>query len=183
MFSLDDQKAMFHIARNALCELLGIPDAVDVSTTSEALSIQSGAFVTLRNKGNLRGCIGLIISDRPLYETITEMTKSAASRDYRFTPLTADEFNEVDIEISVLTPFKTISDVSEIVIGTHGLFIQQPPHQGLLLPQVATENGWNRESFLNYTCLKAGLSEDAWNDKKTEIQIFSADIFKESDML
>ncbi len=144
MFSLDDKKAIFHIARNALSELLGIQDVTDISITSEALSMQSGTFVTLRNKGDLRGCIGLIISDRPLYETISEMTKSAASRDYRFTPVSADELNDIDIEISVLTPLRTISDISEIVIGTHGLFIQQPPHQGLLLPQVATENEWNR---------------------------------------
>jgi AmmeMemoRadiSam system protein B/AmmeMemoRadiSam system protein A len=136
-----------------------------------------GAFVTIQKKGQLRGCIGYIEGHGPLYKTVEEMAEAAAFRDPRFMPVTENELPELDIEISVLTPLRRISDINEIEVGKHGIYIKNRWYSGLLLPQVATEYGWNRQTFLEHTCLKAGLPTHAWKDKDTEIYIFSADIF------
>jgi AmmeMemoRadiSam system protein A len=144
---------------------------------SETLKEPRGAFVSLHKRGMLRGCIGHIRSDRPLHETVRDMAVAAAFEDPRFPPLSEKELAQVDIEISVLTPFKRISDVTEIEVGKHGLYLVKGFSSGLLLPQVATEYGWNRTTFLEHTCTKAGLNKNAWKDKDTEIYIFSADVF------
>ncbi|RTZ91734.1 MAG: AMMECR1 domain-containing protein, partial [Deltaproteobacteria bacterium] len=136
-----------------------------------------GAFVTLTKNGNLRGCIGLIQPVKPLAESVQEMAIAAAFQDPRFPPLTKGEWPEIDIEISALTPFRKIEDLSEIQVGTHGIYIQKGPYSGLLLPQVATEYGWDREEFLQQTCIKAGLHPMAYKDPDAKIYIFSADIF------
>lgn len=141
------------------------------------LKQQRGAFVTLHKHGELRGCIGSIMSDRPLVETVTEMALAAAFRDPRFPAVTPDELKELDYEISVLTPLRKIKDVREIQVGVHGIFLRGDGRSGLLLPQVATENGWDRNAFLQNTCRKAGLPSEAWKDQSTEIFIFSADVF------
>jgi AmmeMemoRadiSam system protein A len=144
---------------------------------SSALKENRGAFVSIHKKGQLRGCIGYIEGKGPLHKTIEEMAEAAAFRDPRFAPVTEKELNDLDIEISVLTPFKKISDTNEIEVGKHGIYIRKGWHSGLLLPQVATEYGWDRKTFLEHTCQKAGLSSNAWKDKDIEIYIFSADIF------
>lgn len=136
-----------------------------------------GAFVTLRKKGALRGCIGSLVGHGPLYETIQDMAIQAAFSDPRFSPLSGEELADIDLEISVLTPMERIEDIERIEIGTHGLYIKKEGRSGLLLPQVATEQQWGREEFLRWTCHKAGLTETAWDDPDTEIYIFSADIF------
>ena len=107
------------------------------------------------------------------------MAISAAVEDSRFDPVTFDELSEIDLEISVLTPFKKIQDLDEIEVGKHGLLITQGRHRGLLLPQVAAEQAWNREEFLTHTCIKAGLAPEAWMDPSTQIEIFSAQVFGE----
>ncbi|HOG40797.1 MAG TPA: AmmeMemoRadiSam system protein A [Syntrophorhabdaceae bacterium] len=145
--------------------------------SSDILKEKRGAFVTLKKKGELKGCIGYIKGVKPLYETVQEMAIQAAFHDPRFAPLEKDEWKDIDIEISVLTPMKKIQSVDEIEVGTHGLYIEKGFYSGLLLPQVATENNWDREAFLGYTCWKAGLPEDAWKHKDTKIYIFSADVF------
>ena len=106
-----------------------------------------------------------------------EMAQAAAFQDPRFPPLAKNELIDLDIEISVLTPFRLIQDVKEIQVGQHGLYIEKGGYSGLLLPQVATEYHWDRRTFLEHTCLKAGLPGDAWQDKKTKIYVFSAEIF------
>ncbi|MCP4107887.1 MAG: AmmeMemoRadiSam system protein B [Desulfobacteraceae bacterium] len=136
-----------------------------------------GAFVTLKKHGKLRGCIGHIIARYPLINTISKMAVSAAFEDPRFPPVRQEEFKDIDIEISVLTPLRKIKDVNEIQVGTHGIYIKKGYFSGLLLPQVATEYGWNRDTFLEHTCLKAGLPRDTWKEQGVEIYIFSADIF------
>lgn len=141
-----------------------------------------GAFVTLNKFGQLRGCIGYIEAVKPLFLTIADMAEAAAFRDPRFPPVTADEVPDLEIEISVLTPLRKIADVSEIQVGLHGLLIREGLYQGLLLPQVATEYGWDRDTFLTQTCHKAGLPGNCWQDPNTEILIFSADIFNEKDL-
>lgn len=141
------------------------------------LKEKRGAFVTLEKNHELRGCIGYILPLYPLYETVIEMAQAAALRDPRFEPVSPRELKDITVEISVLTvPYK-ISRVEEIEVGKHGLIIKKGYHQGLLLPQVATDYGWDRETFLEHTCLKAGLPRNAWRDKDTEIQVFSAQVF------
>jgi hypothetical protein len=144
---------------------------------SPTLSELRGAFVTLHKAGRLRGCIGQIQARQPLVKTVAEMAVAAAFDDPRFPPLRAEELKEIDIEISVLTPLRRISDVQEIQVGTHGIYMRKGGYSGLLLPQVATEWKWDRTAFLEHTCEKAHLPKDAWRDKETEIYIFSADVF------
>lgn len=136
-----------------------------------------GAFVTLHKNGQLRGCIGYIEGHRPLWETVRDMAIQAAFHDPRFPALSPQEFPLIDIEISVLTPLEPLKDISDIEIGKHGLVIRKGFYSGLLLPQVAAEYGWDRETFLEWTCRKAGLPPDAWKSKDVEIYIFSADVF------
>lgn len=140
---------------------------------------QCGAFVTLKKEGNLRGCIGNIISDRPISETIQDMSESAAFNDPRFLPLTADEMEKISIEISILSPLKKVEDVTKIKTGRDGLLVRNGFRSGLLLPQVATEQKWDRETFINHTFIKAGLNPDYINDENTEIFSFTADVFGE----
>jgi len=143
------------------------------------LKTRCGAFVTLHKQGNLRGCIGQMTGRMPLIDTIKEMAVSSAFNDPRFPSLGEEEFEQIDIEISVLTPLQKIKDISLIQVGKHGIFIQKGGSSGVLLPQVATEQGWDRDTFLTHTCYKAGLTGSCWKDASAEISIFSAIIFGE----
>jgi hypothetical protein len=136
-----------------------------------------GAFVTLNKHGRLRGCIGHIIGTQPLIDTVAEMSRAAALEDPRFPSVKPEELTEIEFEISVLTPIRKISDVNEIHVGRDGIIITRGYNRGLLLPQVATEYGWDRETFLEHTCQKAGLPRDAWKDPQTTIEMFSAEVF------
>ena len=136
------------------------------------------AFVTLTKQGRLRGCIGYTDPTLPLYQTVASCAVSAAFSDPRFPPLRKEELSQIRIEISILTPLKKIGDISEIQVGRDGLFIKKGPCRGLLLPQVATEWGWDKEAFLQQTCCKASLPADAWKEG-AEIYTFSAEIFHE----
>jgi AmmeMemoRadiSam system protein A len=143
----------------------------------QKLKEKMGAFVCLKTHGELKGCIGHIKGFLPLHETIKEMARQAAFHDPRFAPLDASEWKATEIEISVLTPMRKIDDIEQIEIGVHGLYIEKGVETGLLLPQVATEYGWDRITFLEYACMKAGLPKDAWKSKETNIYVFSADVF------
>jgi len=147
------------------------------------LNEKCGAFVTITVNGKLRGCIGNIRASMPLWETVKEMAREAALNDPRFYPLTPRELDDIEIEISVLSPFKLINDIEEIEVGKHGLFIKMGYYQGLLLPQVAVEYNWDRIEFLKQTCRKAGLYELCWKEKGCEIYIFSATIFNEKEFM
>jgi AmmeMemoRadiSam system protein A len=146
---------------------------------SDKLNEKRGAFVTINKFGQLRGCIGYTQPIYPLFQTIQQVAKAAAFEDPRFSPVTPNELKNLKLEISVLTLPKKIESVDEIEVGKHGLIIKQNYFQGLLLPQVASDYGWNRTTFLEQTCRKAGLKKSAWKDKKTEIFIFSAEVFGE----
>ncbi len=148
-------------------------------TGSARLRELRGAFVTLHKRGELRGCIGHVVGVRPLIDSVCEMAEAAAFHDPRFPSVRAEELRELQIEISALTPMERISDPKAVEIGRHGLFLKRGGRSGLLLPQVATEQGWDRIQFLEGTCRKAGLERDAWKDPNTEIYVFSADIFRE----
>ncbi|MDP3012272.1 MAG: AmmeMemoRadiSam system protein A, partial [Candidatus Hydromicrobium sp.] len=132
--------------------------------------------------GNLRGCIGNITAETPLWETIRNMAIESALRDPRFPSVSPWELENIDIEISVLSPLKRINNLEEIEVGKHGLFIKKGFYQGLLLPQVATDYKWNRIQFLEQTCCKAGLNKDCYKQVTTEIFIFSAIVFGEKDL-
>ena len=131
----------------------------------------------------LRGCIGYIEARFPLCETVEEAAAKAALEDPRFLPLTREEFKQVEIEISVLSPLQKVSNAAEVEVGKHGLVIDDGRSRGLLLPQVATEYGWGREQFLSQTCRKAGLSADAWKKKGVTIYSFTSDVFSEAELL
>jgi AmmeMemoRadiSam system protein B/AmmeMemoRadiSam system protein A len=141
-----------------------------------------GAFVTLHEDGQLRGCIGYIEAVKPLATTIEEMAKAAAFSDWRFSPVRAEEVPRLELEISVLSPITEVTDPSTIVVGKHGLIITRGMNRGLLLPQVPTEWKWDRETFLAQTCVKAGLAQDAWKNKGTKIECFTADVFSEKEL-
>jgi AmmeMemoRadiSam system protein A len=143
----------------------------------ETLKVKFGAFVTLKTKGDLKGCIGYIRGKMPLDQTIRQMAVEAAFHDPRFMPLSKEEWKNTEIEISVLTPMKKMKSPDEIEIGIHGLYIESGIDSGLLLPQVATEHGWDRQTFLEYTCMKAGLKPDAWKSEDSTVYLFSADVF------
>ena len=148
---------------------------------SSTLEEKRGVFVTLTKSKQLRGCIGYVEGLKPLQIAVEEMAHSAAFEDPRFPPVEQKEVNDIEIEISVLSPLETITESSQIEIGKHGLIIEQGLMRGLLLPQVATEYDWDILTFLEQTCQKAGLPKEAWQDPSTKIQIFSAEIFSEAD--
>ncbi len=174
-----EKKTLLELARSTIeARVKGTPKP-SFDGNGGALSANSGAFVTIHNEdGSLRGCIGTFASPNPLFKTIMDMAVSAATGDPRFVPLDKTELDGVWIEISILSPLKEIADVSEIEIGRHGLYIIKGAHRGVLLPQVATEHGFDRREFLRQTCLKAGLKPDSWKENVT-IFTFEAEIFRE----
>lgn len=142
------------------------------------LAEHRGAFTTLHLHGKLKGCIGYVFAAQPLYLTVAETARAAAFDDPRFQPVSAAEAPDVKVEISVLSLLKPIAP-EDVVIGTHGLVVRMGNRRGLLLPQVPVEWGWDRETFLSQTCLKAGLAPDAWL-RGAELQAFTAEVFSES---
>ena len=144
---------------------------------SETLGRQFGAFVTLTIDGRLRGCIGHIVGDQPLCDTIAAMAEAAAFGDPRFPPLTRQEFDRVAIEISILGPLEPCPDPARVIVGRHGLLARRGGRSGLLLPQVPVEWGWDRETFLDQTCRKAGLEPGCWRDPATTLYWFEAEVF------
>ena len=175
------KEELLRIARMSVSERLeGGSDEMQTPENQE-LSSERGVFVSLHKKGSLRGCIGVFTCDKPLYETVRNMAACAAFEDPRFPPLREFEIDDVDFEISVLSPLRRIDDPREVEVGTHGIYIVRGSQRGVLLPQVATDYGWDRDTFLNHTCLKAGLPKDAWKDRETEIYVFTADVFGEKE--
>ena len=144
-----------------------------------ALERPAGAFVTLELGGMLRGCIGSIEAVAPLAKAVADNAVNAAFRDPRFPPLAPTELPHIHIEISVMSPLETIAGADDIEVGVHGVIVRRGHRAGLLLPQVATSQGWDRETFLSQTCRKAGLPEDAWRSGDLVIQRFSAEVFGE----
>lgn len=177
--TVQEQKTLLALAREAIAQYLKDGKRVPLPEATPSLEEVCGAFVTLHKQGDLRGCIGNMIGQGPLVETIRAMAIAAATEDPRFPPVRPAELAQLDIEISVLSPLARIKDVEEIAVGTHGILMRRGMRQGVLLPQVATEWGWGREEFLRHTCLKAGLPTEAWKEPETIIEIFSAQVFGE----
>lgn len=179
-FSLNGEgkKELLSLTREALQRFLSGLKLEDIKPQNAQLQIKRGAFVTLKKKGALRGCIGFIKPVAPLYQTVIQAALYAAVKDSRFNPVQLSELEGLEIEISVLTPLQKIDDPKKILVGTHGLFISLGDRSGLLLPQVPVENNWSRTTFLEQACLKAGLQKNAWKSG-ADIFVFQAIVFHE----
>ncbi len=180
IFSDAQKKRLLQIARESIESYVKDGKRKNFSESDPILNEKMGAFVTLHEKGELRGCIGNIVGQGPLYKTAADMAIEAATGDPRFPTLSTNETDKVNIEISVLTPLKKVSSYKDVNIPGDGVLIRSGLRSGVFLPQVATETGWDREQFLTYLCAhKAGLPPDAWKDPNTEIYVFSAEVFAE----
>ena len=175
-----DKKVLMDIARKTIECKVKDEKLPEFKVDSPILKENRGAFVTIKEHGQLRGCIGYMEAIKPLYITIQEMAEAAALRDPRFPPVTTEELDKLELEISALTPLRKIKDINEIEIGKHGIVLKKGYHQGVFLPQVATEQGWDRITFLEEICHKAGIPDkNCWKDEDAEIYIFSAEVFEE----
>ncbi len=179
--SAAQKKELLRIARITVETFVKTGKVPDITVKDARLNEIEGAFVTIRKHGALRGCIGNIIGQEPLHETVRDMAVAASSQDPRFPPLTAAELKDINIEISVLSQPRRVKDASEIQLGKHGVIVSAVGHQGVFLPQVADETGWSKEEFLSQLCSqKAGLPPDAWKDPDTALYVFTADVFAEN---
>ncbi|MDP2913375.1 MAG: AmmeMemoRadiSam system protein B [Candidatus Omnitrophota bacterium] len=174
------RKRLLQIARESIVGFVRDGRKKEFKEEDPVLSKPMGAFVTLHEAGELRGCIGSMIAQGPLYKTVANMAVEAATGDPRFSRLSTREIDKIDIEISVLTPLKKVSSHEEVAIPGDGVLVRSGFRSGVYLPQVATETGWNKEQFMTSLCAhKAGLSPDAWKDPATEIFTFQAEVFGE----
>lgn len=176
--SSDDRARLLRVARRAL-EARVRRQPAPAPERGGGLDLPMGAFVTIHVRGDLRGCLGRLETDRPIAENVAHLAAVVADSDPRFPPLQAPELADTDIEISALAPEEEASDLSTIEVGRHGLVVEQGSRRGLLLPQVAVEHGWDRETFLEHTCVKAGLPRDAWKHGARVFR-FDAQVFGET---
>jgi AmmeMemoRadiSam system protein A len=180
----NQQIGLLSLARKTIADKLGV--GIDINPPSFKENIfneKCGAFVTLHIDGNLRGCIGYIEGIKTIPETVKDMALASAFKDPRFSSLRREEYKEIDIEISILSPIERVNDINDIVVGRDGIIITKGFKRGLLLPQVAVEQKWDRDTFLTHTCYKAGLSGDSWRNKDVLIEKFSAQVFSENKLL
>ena len=177
-------RKLFEIAHQALAASIRSQTLapIDLSDHPELLK-PAAAFVTIYRRGMLRGCIGHILADKPLYQVVCEMVVAAATVDPRFPRVLEAELPETTLEISVLSPFEITTDFSTICIGKHGLLVQCGEARGLLLPQVAVKQGWNADRFLQETCRKAQLPSDAYKDENTQVAVFTATVLTETQQI
>ena len=180
MLNEEQKKKMLKLARASIMHYLKTGGRLDTKEGDPVLNEEMGAFVTLHRRGALRGCIGNMVGRGPFYLTVRDMAIEAATGDPRFRLVTLDEMDEIDIEISALSPLKKIKNPDVIEAGKHGVIVKQGFRSGVYLPQVATEQGWDREQFMNSLCgQKAGMDADAWKKGDCDIYIFTAEVFGE----
>jgi AmmeMemoRadiSam system protein B/AmmeMemoRadiSam system protein A len=180
MLNSDQRKKLLQIARESITNFVKDGKRSTFTEADPALNQPIGAFVTLHEAGELRGCIGNMVGSGPLYQTVAAMAIEAATGDPRFKRLTPAEIDKIGIEISVLSPLQKVKSADEIKIPGHGVIVKSGFNSGVYLPQVAAETGWTREEFLTSLCAhKAGLRPDAWKDPATELYIFTAEVFGE----
>ena len=178
MIATADRKRLLDLARAAVIARVRrqppphVPDDLRMPA--------SGVFVTVHCRGELRGCLGTLDPREPVGDAVARLAGDVTHRDHRFSPVGVGELNDTTIDVSVLTPPEPVHDPSEIVVGRDGLIVEQGARKGLLLPQVAPEHGFDRDTFLAHTCLKAGLPADAWQ-RGAEIFRFEAEVFSEAD--
>lgn len=179
----DEEKAiLLHAAREAIQSLYDREvkiSEVDYNFYPDLTKRNAGAFVTLTKHGQLRGCVGYLSSVKPLFDTVIDAAKNSALNDPRFAPVTQQEIPQIDIEISVLSPPVPISKYDDIILGKHGLFLEQESYRAVLLPQVAIEHNYSTSQFLSSLCEKAGMERSAWMSQHLNIKVFTADVFSE----
>jgi len=178
----EDKIELLKLARKTIADYIKDRkiDKLDDSKFSSNLQAKAGAFVTLKEAGQLRGCIGSFNPDQSLYKVVQSMAIASATEDYRFSPVVKSEVSMLEIEISVLTPLKKINSISEIVLGKHGIYIKKGGRSGTFLPQVATGTGWNLEEFLGHCAQdKAFIGWDGWKD--ADIYTYEAIVFEEKE--
>lgn len=178
-FSRDERKQLLALAHEAI---LSVVEHREISSIAPSVHFAAprGVFTTIYSHTQLRGCVGYVLPIAPLYQTVIETARGAAFEDTRFRPVTMAEARELEVSLSVLSALKAARP-EEVEIGTHGLLISHRGHRGLLLPQVPLEQGWDQTTFLDETCRKGGLPLDAWRSG-AEIEVFTAEIFGDSDM-
>ena len=182
MLSKDQRKKLLNIARKSIETYLKTGEKIKIKESDPILSEELGSFVTLHEAGQLRGCIGNMVGNQPLYLTVRDMAVEAATGDPRFSPVKFTELKNIEIEISVLSVLEKVDSSDKIELGKHGVILRRGFNSGVFLPQVATETGWTKEEFLSNLCAhKAGLEPNAWKDKSTEIFIFTAEVFSEKE--
>ncbi|MBU4252772.1 MAG: AmmeMemoRadiSam system protein B [Candidatus Omnitrophica bacterium] len=180
MLTTQQKQKLLKIARESIGMYLESGKKLPVDESDLVLNQKMGAFVTLKQHNDLRGCIGNLIGSQPLYLTVRDMAIEAAVGDPRFQALSLSELKDIQIEISVLSPLEKVLSAEKIELGKHGVLVRRGNQSGVFLPQVATETGWSKEEFLNNLCAqKAGIAADAWKDKATQLYIFSAEVFSE----
>jgi AmmeMemoRadiSam system protein B/AmmeMemoRadiSam system protein A len=177
-----EQKSLLGIARGTLESYIRIGKVPEAKPLTPRLSEKRGAFVTLHEHGDLRGCIGYVEAVKPLYQAVSDMAVAASTEDPRFPPVGPEELDEIEIEITVLSPLQPLSSPDSVVVGKHGLVIRKGYRSGLLLPQVPVEQCWDREQFLANTCLKAGLPPSAYKDKDARLFCFTGQVFGEKEL-
>ena len=177
----EQKKILLKVAKDTVAAAVAGKPVYEPETDDPALLAEVGCFVTLKNGEELRGCIGQFTADKPLIEMVCQMAVSSSMHDPRFggNRISVDELPELDIEISVLSPMVKTDDPLSLRLGIDGIYITDGRTSGCFLPQVATETGWDAESFLSYCCAhKAGLAPDAWKtDENIEVYLFTADVF------
>lgn len=178
-YTPEEKYTLFQIARGAVASALQQRPFEFPDKLSDSLMRPSGVFVTLQLDDELRGCVGSVQPVEPLYQAVAHNALNAAFRDPRFPPLTREEFDRVVFEISVMTIPEPVGDLQSITVGRDGLIVRRGGLAGLLLPQVATDYRWDREQFLSYTCMKAGLPADAWRQPGCRVEKFTAEVFSE----
>ncbi len=182
LLTYDERKTLISIARQAIEQYARTGVAPDLpASLPAALTGGGGGFVTLRQRGRLRGCIGTFEGEGALASTIQKMALAAGWEDPRFPTLSVDELSEIELEISVLSPLREIDDLDAIEVGRDGLYVTRGSNRGVLLPQVAVEQAWDREQFLSHTCQKAGLEGGAWKKGDLKIESFTAQVFGEEE--
>ncbi|OHD57028.1 MAG: hypothetical protein A2Y33_08865 [Spirochaetes bacterium GWF1_51_8] len=179
--SAEQKKELLRTVRATIERKLELADPIPMPGLNDEIFGQKfGLFVTLTIEDNLRGCIGYVEGVKPIREAVQEMSVQAAFHDPRFYPLTAKEYPGLSVEISILYPVEEVANLEDIAVGRDGLILEKGYRRGLLLPQVATEYGWDRTRFLNETCRKAGLEPFAW-ENGAKVYKFEAEVFNETD--
>jgi AmmeMemoRadiSam system protein A len=178
--SFADRKYLLSLARETIDRFLAVKMTPLPRLSTQARRMKRGVFVTLKKRGNLRGCIGRMVPDRPLAELVGAMALESAFEDTRFNPVTLRELPDLEVEISVLTPMQRVAGAGDIVVGRDGVLLQKGGRSAVFLPQVATEQGWTRDEMLDHLSMKAGLPADAWRDN-TAFSTFQAIVFSEKD--
>ncbi|MFA7419193.1 MAG: AmmeMemoRadiSam system protein A [Melioribacteraceae bacterium] len=179
----DEKKILLSAARNSIISLF---DKVKIETPNyekyPVLKSHAGAFVTLTEHKQLRGCIGYIIGDQPVFKTVCEAAIQAAQFDPRFSPVIEEELKDISLEISILSEPFPLNSYDEIELGKHGLILEEKGRRGLLLPQVPIEHKMNKEEYLDAICQKSGLYKSYWRDKELKLKGFTATVFSEKEI-